>query len=65
MKKLLSHAKRFCSGEEGATMVEYGILVALISVVAIAAIVIVGTYVHGAFDEVGDQLTGAGIPLPD
>ena len=43
-------------------MVEYGLLVALISVVAIAAIILVGQYVNGAFTTVSDDMAAAGIP---
>jgi len=40
--------------ERGATMVEYAILVALISVVAIAIIAILGGQINDAFTEVRD-----------
>lgn len=62
MKKLTTQFGRFLKDEDGATMVEYGILVALISVVAIAFIAILGGYISGAFDEVNDQMGAAGIP---
>ncbi len=39
------------ASERGATMVEYGILVALISIAAIVAIIALGTDVFNAFDE--------------
>lgn len=48
--------KHFFSDESGATMVEYAILVALISVVAIGIILIVGNEVRDAFDDVRDCL---------
>jgi pilus assembly protein Flp/PilA len=44
--------------DRGATMVEYGLLVALISVVAIAFIITIGDEVAGAFSDVADALTG-------
>ena len=44
--------KQFLRDESGATMVEYAILVALISVAAIAIIVVVGTEVKNAFNDV-------------
>jgi pilus assembly protein Flp/PilA len=49
--------KRFIKEESGATMVEYAILVALISVVAILVISQVGDSVLGAFSAVQSQLT--------
>lgn len=44
--------KQFLRDESGATMVEYAILVALISVAAIAIIVVVGAEVKAAFNDV-------------
>jgi pilus assembly protein Flp/PilA len=35
--------------EEGATMVEYGLMVALIAVVCIAAVTLLGTSIQGIF----------------
>lgn len=42
--------------EEGATMVEYGIMVALIAVVAFAAVQLLGTEVQGTFDDISTNL---------
>lgn len=53
MKSLV---KKFLHDESGATMVEYAVLVALISVAAIAIIVLVGTEVRNAFTDVKDCL---------
>ena len=39
------------TSERGATMVEYGILVALISIVAIAVIALLGEDIWAAFNE--------------
>jgi pilus assembly protein Flp/PilA len=43
--KILRHAKELVAQEEGATMVEYGLMVALIAVAAMAAISTFGTMV--------------------
>jgi pilus assembly protein Flp/PilA len=51
--------KRFMKEESGATMVEYAILVALISVVAIVVIGTVGQSVLSAFTEVQSNLAAA------
>jgi pilus assembly protein Flp/PilA len=48
---------RFVREEEGASMVEYGLLVALIAVVAIAAVTLVGGAVRDNFNEVGTALS--------
>ena len=42
--------------ETGATAVEYGLMVALIAIVIIAAVALVGTRLDLTFDEVGASL---------
>ncbi|MFC6356666.1 Flp family type IVb pilin [Luethyella okanaganae] len=43
--------------EDGATAVEYGLMVALIAVVIIAAVTLIGTNLDKIFDAVGVKLT--------
>ncbi|MCL5985846.1 MAG: Flp family type IVb pilin [Actinobacteria bacterium] len=45
-------------GEVGATAVEYGILVALIAIVIIAAVTLVGLALAGMFNNVASKLGG-------
>jgi pilus assembly protein Flp/PilA len=52
----MKHLMRFLRDEEGATAVEYGIMVAAIAAVIIAAVIIVGQRTDEAFTEVGTQL---------
>jgi pilus assembly protein Flp/PilA len=47
---------RFIRDEEGASLVEYGLLVALIAIVAILAITFVGREVDSQFKEIGTGL---------
>jgi pilus assembly protein Flp/PilA len=54
---MMNALKRFWKDEEGATMVEYGLLVALISVAAIGAIIVVRGGVIDAFDSAGNAVT--------
>ena len=42
--------------EEGATAVEYGLMVALIAVVIIGAVAVIGTNLSGTFTEVADTI---------
>ena len=51
---LLAHIRR--DDEEGQTLVEYGLLLALIAIVVIAALVILVPIVSGIFTEVGNSL---------
>ena len=54
---MLSYIPDFYTRKErGATMVEYAILVALISIAAIAVILTVGEQVESAFNRVAAQL---------
>ncbi|WP_159704014.1 Flp family type IVb pilin [Arthrobacter sp. 18067] len=47
---------RFTKEERGATAVEYGIMVALIAVVIIAAVGILGGYLNDAFKAINAEL---------
>ncbi|MEO6834353.1 MAG: Flp family type IVb pilin [Candidatus Tumulicola sp.] len=42
--------------EDGATMVEYGLMVALIAVVCIAAVTLIGTTLSGFFNSVAGTI---------
>ena len=42
--------------EEGATMVEYGLMVALIAVVALLAVTAIGVNVTAMFQQIADAL---------
>ena len=42
--------------EEGQTLVEYGLLLALIAIVVIAVLVLLGPAISGIFQSVNDQL---------
>ena len=53
MTTLLS---RLWKDEEGATMVEYGLMVALIAVVCILAVTAIGTQLNIKFGDVGTAL---------
>lgn len=47
---------RIGSDEEGASLVEYALLVALIAIVALVAIRFLGNTVSDEFDSIGNQL---------
>lgn len=49
---------KFLKAEEGATLAEYGILIALIAVVAIATIGELGTTINAKFGEIMTSLGG-------
>ena len=54
VSNLLAFIRR--DDEEGQTLVEYGLLLALIAIVVIAALIILGPIVSGIFTEVGNSL---------
>lgn len=56
MKNLFLGMKRFVNDEEGVTVMEYALIAALISVIAIVAITLVGTRVNAAFVQVAAAL---------
>jgi pilus assembly protein Flp/PilA len=60
MRSLIAHL--FCylprrrDDEEGQTLVEYGLLLALIAIVVIAVLLVLGPAISGMFRSVNDQL---------
>ena len=55
MKRLIS----FLKDEEGATAVEYGLIVALIAAVIVVTVGTLGGKVHDGFKKVNDSMTPA------
>jgi pilus assembly protein Flp/PilA len=58
MRKFISRFRR----EEGQAMVEYALILGLVSVVAIAALTLIGTNVDAIFDAIVAALEA--VPLP-
>ena len=59
--KLIAAAKRFVVAEEGATMVEYGVMVALIAAVVVGTVVAIGQSTSNSFTKTSTALGGAGL----
>ena len=53
---MLSYLKSFVWEEEGATMVEYGLMVALIAIALVVAIGLVKVGLNTLFENVGTQV---------
>ncbi len=53
---MLEHLKTLIRDEEGASAVEYGLLVALIAAVIIVAVTTIGTNLNSTFTTVGTAL---------
>lgn len=56
MRKLRSLVRRMARDEEGQSMVEYGLIIALIAVVVIAAITLLGGHIKDLFTNVANSL---------
>jgi pilus assembly protein Flp/PilA len=56
MQSLIQRLRR---EEEGATLVEYGLLVGLIAVVCVAAVTALGTDISTAFNRIATAIAGA------
>ncbi|MBI1977630.1 MAG: Flp family type IVb pilin [Candidatus Omnitrophica bacterium] len=54
--------KRLLKDESGQTMVEYGLLIALISIAVIAVLVVLGPRIAGFFQAVDTQLAASTPP---
>jgi pilus assembly protein Flp/PilA len=50
--------QRKTNSERGQTLVEYGLLIALIAVVAIASLLFLGPVVSGLFRDIGNTIQG-------
>jgi pilus assembly protein Flp/PilA len=57
---MLVMIKSFIGDEEGASAVEYGLIVALIAVLLIGVLALVGGGLEGLFDQVVEELPTAG-----
>ena len=51
-----SHVLRFFSDEDGASLVEYALLIALIAIVCVAAITLIGTNVNAKLNSAATSL---------
>ncbi|MBZ9767119.1 Flp family type IVb pilin [Mesorhizobium sp. WSM4976] len=56
MKKLMTMTRQFRDDENGAAMVEYTVLLGIITVAVIATVVLVGTWVAGRWTALNAAL---------
>jgi pilus assembly protein Flp/PilA len=59
IKSTISSVRRFLRQEQGATMVEYALLVALIALVVIGAVSLLGTSSSSKLSEAASSLSGS------
>jgi pilus assembly protein Flp/PilA len=59
MKYYLQKATAFINDEDGATAVEYGLLVALIAVAIIGAVKVLGNNLSNTFNNVANSVGGS------
>jgi len=62
MKKLIQKIKHLVRDEEGATMVEYAIMVAMIAIVAVVAVTYFGSQLSNEYDSIADSVQNYGRP---
>jgi len=60
MNSMWNGLKRFVKEEDAPTMVEYGLLVALIAVVCIGAVTLLGTSISAQLGTAAGAVQGAG-----
>ena len=61
MSEIIKMVQRLLADEEGATAVEYGVLIALIIAAVVAIIATLGSQIQQGFTNVSTALTDAGI----
>ena len=54
MQQFTRSIQKFVDREDGATMVEYGMMVALIAVVCLLAVTALGTNIQGVFNQIAN-----------
>jgi pilus assembly protein Flp/PilA len=64
MKLFVHSMKRFVRDEEGQDLIEYALLVALISLVCVVALTDAGTQVNNIFTAIKNKLTSAAAAAP-
>jgi pilus assembly protein Flp/PilA len=52
MKSLIKGARRFVANEDGAALVEYGLLIALIAVICVIVVAVLGNTVSAKFSAI-------------
>ncbi len=62
MSTLTTLTRRFLTDEEGASLVEYGLLVVLIALAAITAITLLGTNISTVFTNAANKLVAPATP---
>jgi pilus assembly protein Flp/PilA len=61
---MLALIKRFGSDESGATMVEYGLLIVLIALIAATGAQILGNGINTLFSKIGSVMSNIVVPNP-
>jgi pilus assembly protein Flp/PilA len=56
MAEIMIRIRKLARGESGATMVEYGLMLALIAIVAMGGAALIGTQASTLFSTVGNTL---------
>jgi pilus assembly protein Flp/PilA len=56
MQRIITQANRFLRDEDGATMVEYALMLALIAIVCIGAVSLIGTHANAMFQTIATDL---------
>ena len=56
MRKIMNITKKIVQDEEGAALVEYGMLVGLIALVCIGAVTLLGEKIKDVFDAINNAL---------
>jgi pilus assembly protein Flp/PilA len=56
---LMTHAQNFLRKDDGQDLIEYALIVALISIVCVTALTAAGTQVNAIFQSITEKLTAA------
>lgn len=59
MEMIMTKFAQYLSGEEGATAIEYGLIVALVSLAVLGGLQLLGPALEQTFTDIADEVTAA------
>lgn len=59
LEMIMTYVQSVREREEGQALVEYALILALVSIVSVAALTALGTNVGGALQNIADEIAGA------
>jgi pilus assembly protein Flp/PilA len=59
LEMIMAYVRTITKREEGQALVEYALILALVSIVAVAGLTVLGTSIDGALTSIANSVSGA------